>query len=127
MIDVVLPFGEDVTAVTSFAACLASMTETPLDQVPPSAGELPDAIGQWRGWLAGRGAGLAPIADAARFNWPGYWIAVLDEIPGSGAGQQPVVLMFGTPAGVVLSPSSPSSSAERHWICRSGTVICSPR
>ncbi len=39
--------------------------------------DLPGAISHWRSWLAGRGAGLVPLAKPASFNWPGYWLAVL--------------------------------------------------
>jgi MOSC domain-containing protein YiiM len=51
-----------------------------------------------------------PIADAAKFNWPGYWIALLDtQLVQSDRGEnQAAVLMFGTPSGVVLSPQDPS-------------------
>ena len=31
--------------------------------------------------LAGQGVGLVPIANASRFQWPGYWIAVLAGTP----------------------------------------------
>ena len=53
-------------------------------------------MAHWRSWLAGRGFGLVPIAQPRKFNWPGYWLAVL--------GDAKAVLMFGTPSGVVLSP-----------------------
>ena len=99
MIDVDLPHAEAPTVVRSFAACLASVAETPVAEVPVPRADLRGAVAHWRSWLAGRSAGLVPIAGAARFNWPGYWIAVLD---GGTA-----VLMFGTPSGVVLSPQDP--------------------
>lgn len=111
MIDVDLPSQPDTPLlVRSFAACLASVTETPIAGVPQLPVDLSAAIGPWRSWLAGHGAGLVPIANPSRFHWPGYWIAVLG--PGSGAGvavpeQAAVVVMFGTPAGVVLSPQAP--------------------
>jgi hypothetical protein len=111
VLDLALPEGSEAPLVVrSFAACLASAAEVPLPQVPLPAAALNQAIGQWRGWLAGRGAGLVPIADPGRFNWPGYWIAVLDGLvsgPGEG-GEEVAVLMFGTPAGVVLSPQDPA-------------------
>ena len=53
-------------------------------------------------------SGSAELAKPQTFNWPGYWIAVVaidDADPVAGA--RAAVLMFGTPAGVVLSPAAP--------------------
>lgn len=96
--------------VRSFAACLASVTERPLSEIPQPGTDLPTATQHWRNWLAGHGAGLVPIAGPARFNWPGYWIAVLrgDESPAGDTTGGTAVLMFGTPSGVVLSPQDPA-------------------
>jgi MOSC domain-containing protein YiiM len=91
----------------SFAACLAAAMEVPVAQVPLPTLELPQAVTRWRSWLAARGVGLVPIAGAARFNWPGYWIAVLGERGSEPGAQAQAVLMFGTPSGVVLSPQDP--------------------
>jgi MOSC domain-containing protein YiiM len=88
----------------SFRACLSSVLEIPLGEVPQHEEDLSAAVAQWRTWLAGRGVGLVPIANASRFQWPGYWIAVLDATPESK--EQTAVLMFGTPSGAVLSPQS---------------------
>ena len=109
MIEVELPDTEGVPElVRSFAACLASVTETPLTDVPQPGADLRGAIAHWRSWLAGRGAGLVPIAQPARFNWPGYWLAVLGGPAPAGATEDgTAVLMFGTPSGVVLSPQNP--------------------
>lgn len=110
MIEVDLPDGEGVPGlVRSFAACLASVTETPVAEVPLPQADLPGAFAHWRSWFAGRGAGLVAIAKPASFNWPGYWLAVLGEPrrPGSTAEDATAVLMFGTPSGVVLSPQDP--------------------
>src|SRR5689334_21042289 len=91
--------------VRSFAACLASVTEVPVTEVPQPDADLPGAIAHWRSWLAGRGAGLVPIANPAGFNWPGYWLAIVgDTGPGGNSENPRAVLMFGTPSGVVLSP-----------------------
>jgi len=91
--------------VDSFRACLSSVLEIPLDEVPQQQEEnLRAAVAQWRTWLAGRGVGLVPIANASRFQWPGYWIVVLDATPESR--EQEAVLMFGSPSGAVLSPQS---------------------
>jgi len=110
MIEVDLPEDETVPElVRSFAACVASVTETPLAEVPQPHADLPGAIGHWRSWLAGRGAGLVALAKPASFNWPGYWLAVLAQ-PGRGmdTDDATAVLMFGTPSGVVLSPQDPN-------------------
>jgi MOSC domain-containing protein YiiM len=107
VIEVVLAADPDVPGVVgSFAACLASVTERPLTEIPQPQTDLRGAIAYWRNWLAGHGAGLVPIAGAARFNWPGYWIAVLGDGSASVGDTQggTAVLMFGTPSGVVLSP-----------------------
>jgi MOSC domain-containing protein YiiM len=129
MIEVELPLAVTVpAAVRSFAACVASVTETPVAEVPQPRADLRGAIAHWRSWLAGRGAGLVPIANAARFNWPGYWLAVLDHDRGpDGPADEPTaVLMFGTPSGVVLSPQDPSllGVAADHLPIREGYVLC---
>lgn len=85
----------------SFRACLSSVLEIPLGEVPQQEESLRAAVAQWRTWLAGRGVGLVPIANASRFQWPGYWIAIL---AGNESKEQTAVLMFGSPSGAVLSP-----------------------
>src|SRR5215213_471862 len=90
--------------VHSFRACLAEVLEISLGDVPQHQDDLHAAVAQWRTWLAGRGVGLVPIANASRFQWPGYWIAVLAATPESK--EQTAVLMFGSPSGAVLSPQN---------------------
>jgi MOSC domain-containing protein YiiM len=108
MIEVDLPEDETVPKVTrSFAACMASVLETPVEAVPRPRADLPGAVAHWRSWLAGRGAGLVMLAKPSSFNWPGYWLAVLGQ-PGPTADDLTAVLMFGTPSGVVLSPQDPT-------------------
>jgi hypothetical protein len=105
VLDVALPSTSGPELTRSFAACVASAIEVPLAALPSPPGELPSAIGRWRSWLAGRGLGLVALANPGTFNWPGYWIAVVGQQDDASAG--PVaVLMFGTPAGVVLSPQA---------------------
>nr|MDQ3093472.1 hypothetical protein [Actinomycetota bacterium] len=67
-------------AEAALAACLATVLELPVEEVPePEPGvDLPDG---WRRWLAGRGVGLVPIAGAADFSWPGPWIARIRPAP----------------------------------------------
>ncbi len=128
MIEVDLPEDQTVPELTrSFAACVASVTETPIVEVPQPRADLPGAISHWRSWLAGRGAGLVTLAKPASFNWPGYWLAVLGKPgPRASVGDAAVVLMFGTPAGVVLSPQNPSllGRAASDLSVREGYVLC---
>ena len=127
VLDVTLPDDSDLPVLTrSFAGCLASAIEIPVTQLPLPRLELPSAVTRWRTWLAGRGLGLVPIADAAKFNWPGYWIALLDTQRLQSDGQNQIaVLMFGTPSGVVLSPQDPSllGRASRELPVQRGYVI----
>lgn len=128
MIEVDLPEGETVPElVRSFAACVASVAETPIAEVPQPHADLPGAIGHWRSWLAGRGSGLVTVAKPRSFNWPGYWLAVLGQAGLSAdAGDATAVLMFGIPSGVVLSPQDPSllGRAATDVPIREGYVVC---
>jgi hypothetical protein len=114
VIDTELPNAPSAGALTrGFAACLASVTEVPVTELPLPAGGLHQALGAWRTWLAGHGSGLVPIADPTRFQWPGWWIAVVQDPDADPAGApqadvpEVAALAFGTPPGVVLSPQSP--------------------
>ena len=103
MIDTELPTTPSASPLArGFAACLASVAEVPVTELPLPAGDLPQALGAWRSWLAGHGSGLVPIADPTSFEWAGWWIAVV-RTSGGGAA----TLAFGTPPGVVLSPQDP--------------------
>jgi hypothetical protein len=110
VIDVELPAGPpDSALVRSFAACLASVTETTLGDLPMPGTDLSAALGIWRRWLAEHGAGLVPIADPNRFQWAGWWIATVRRQGTAAAGAAEIaVLAFGTPPGIVLSPSDPA-------------------
>ena len=104
MIDTDLPTAPDVSLLTrGLAACLASVTEVPVAELPLSPGGLSSAVGALRTWLAGRDSGLVPIADPARFQWPGWWIAVVQT-----ADTEVATVAFGTPPGIVLSPQDPT-------------------
>lgn len=113
MIDVEVAEHSQGSLVHGFAACLASVTETDLGDLPTAGPELRHALGAWRTWLAARGSGLIPVADPGRFQWPGWWIAVVDPAAPPQGTVTPVsappvaVLAFGTPPGVVLSPQLP--------------------
>jgi hypothetical protein len=89
-----------------FAACLASVVEVPVTELPLPDGDLHQALGAWRAWLAERGSGLVPIADPTRFQWAGWWIAVVESRQADLPGVATVA--FGTPPGIVLSPQDPS-------------------
>jgi MOSC domain-containing protein YiiM len=105
MLELTLLAGSGSTTVRSLATCLCSVMEVPAAHVPLPTGTLQEAMGQWRQWLAGRGFGLAELAKPQAFSWPGYWIALVR----TGSTQSSTaVLMFGTPAGVVLSPGAPN-------------------
>lgn len=102
------------TLTRGFAACLASVTEVPVTELPVPPGDLPQALGAWRTWLAGRGSGLVPIADPVRFQWAGWWVAVVQTPDSDPTGTSPAaetgiaVVAFGTPPGIVLSPQDPT-------------------
>lgn len=101
----------------TFAACVASILELPLEAVP----EVPpgEEVGGWRisRWLGGLGLGLVPVADATAFSWPGPWIG-LGRAPG-----EPVraVVMYGVPSGVAFDPSG--ETAADGWSIEAGFVL----
>jgi hypothetical protein len=112
VIHVDLPHGPAGPLVRGLAACLSSVTEVPLADLP-EVGDAPaqHLLGAYRGWLAGRGSGLVPIADPRSFSWAGWWFAVVDgsDSPlADGPRRSVAVLAFGTPPGVVLSPQDPA-------------------
>ncbi len=80
-------------------ACLSSVTEVPLAEIP----QLEDvpathALASSKSWLAGRGFGIVPIAEARSFQWAGWWIAIVDhsDTPqADGSQRQLAVLAFG--------------------------------
>jgi MOSC domain-containing protein YiiM len=85
----------------SVAACLASILELDVAEVPvPDAGH-PQPWTVWRNWLSQRGLGLVPIVDPASFNWPGPWLAMLRAADGEGSVG---AVAFGAPPGVAWSP-----------------------
>jgi hypothetical protein len=113
VIDVELPPGPAAGALArGFAACLASVIEVSVTELPPPEDDLVHALGAWRAWLAEHGSGLVPIADPVRFQWAGWWIAVVEDPGGAASGRhadaEVAVLAFGTPPGVVLSPQAPA-------------------
>jgi hypothetical protein len=109
-----LPPSEPAT----FAACLATILELPLDEVPvPEADE--DVAG-WRisRWLGGLGLGLVPVADAASFSWAGPWIGWVRP---AGDHERRAVVMYGVPSGVAWDPSAATETDG--WQLDGGFVL----
>jgi hypothetical protein len=91
----------------SFMACVATILELPLRELPePAAGE--DAATGWSlsRWLGGHGLGIARIADPAAFSWPGPWIA---RVRAGVDGARRSVVMYGVPSGAVWDPAGDGS------------------
>src|ERR1700712_5001463 len=114
MIQIDLPAGPANPLVRGLAACLSSVTEAPVADLPDFDHlTVAHALASWKSWLAGRGSGMVPIADPRSFQWAGWWIALVtgsdapleDDQDDQG---QVAVLAFGTPPGVVLSPQHPA-------------------
>jgi hypothetical protein len=80
---------------STFAACIAHVTGAAASDIPLDREEQ-------RAWLAERGLGLVPVADAAAFSWAGPWIARRRARDGSGPR---AVVMFGVPSGAIWDPA----------------------
>jgi hypothetical protein len=89
------PPSADHTERSSLAACIAHVAGA-------SASDVPLAPNEQHAWLAERGLGLIPVADAASFGWPGPWIARRPARDGSGPR---TVVMFGVPSGAIWDPA----------------------
>lgn len=104
-----LPISNRSLELRSFIACLATILELPIEQLP----ELPaddDPATSWHvsRWLGGRGLGLVPVADPAVFSWAGPWLARISP-PGSDPRY---VVMYGVPSGVVWDPAGSDSQID---------------
>ena len=105
--------GDEAAERASFAACLATVLELPLELVPrPSPDEDPALGWTTSRWLGGLGLGIVPIADPQSFFWPGPWIARV-RIP--KAPDRRCVVMFGVPSGVVWDPLD-DGPVQNEWI-----------
>lgn len=103
MREVRLPESELPLTAASFLACLATILELALDEIPtPAEGEDPTTGWTVTRWLGGLGMGLVRIADPASFTWPGPWI---------GRAPDRFVVMYGVPSGVVWDPWDPDGEA----------------
>jgi MOSC domain-containing protein YiiM len=85
----------------SIAACLASILELDVAEVPVPDERHPEPWTVWRNWLAQRGLGLVPVPEPAGFNWPGPWLAVLRAADGEGSIG---AVAFGVPPGLAWHP-----------------------
>jgi hypothetical protein len=102
----------------TFAACLASILELPIEEIPePPAGE---GIAGWRltRWLGGLGLGLVPVSDVGTFAWAGPWIGLVTGASGEG---RRAVVMYGVPSGVAWDPSGATDSEG--WRIEEGFVV----
>ena len=126
MIDVALPDGPAGPLVRGLAACLSSVTELPLHELP----ELEDlplapALGACRSWLAGHGAGLVPVHDPRRSSGPA------GGSPSSTAATAPSLTAPGARSPSSRSAHPPAwSSARRTPRCSVAppqTCTCSSR
>jgi hypothetical protein len=99
MREVRLPESELPLAAASFLACLATILELAVEELPrPREGEDPATGWTVTRWLGGLGMGLVRIADPQTFSWPGPWIGRAPE-------PQRFVVMYGVPSGVVWDPA----------------------
>jgi MOSC domain-containing protein YiiM len=89
-------------AARTLRACIASILEIDLGDVPAAA---PGESG-WPaiGWfLDSRLLAAVPVRDPERFQWGGWWIARV-HVPGAAAEDDVHVVMAGTPSGIVWVP-----------------------
>ncbi len=100
----------------SVVACLASILERDVADVPVPAPAHPEPFTVWRNWLSTQGLGLVPVAEPRSFDWPGPWLALLraDAHPGHVA-----VVAYGAPPGVVWRPlpgTEPFDAVEAGYV-----------
>jgi hypothetical protein len=91
-------------SVSSFADELRVCLSEVLRDAAHEPADTNDPVRFFKQWLAERNLGLVPIHEAAEFDWPGQWIAVVDDH---------AVVMFGSPSGVWFDPSSAYSDGAR--------------
>ena len=114
---VVTPATSAARMQRSVSACLASILELEVGEVPvPDEGH-PQPWTVWRQWLALRGLGLVPIADPATFDWPGPWLAMLRAADADGCVG---AVAFGAPPGIAWHPLG---GPETFDAVRAGYVI----
>lgn len=106
-----------VSMELSFVACVATILELPLDEVPEPAPS-PDMVRRSRSWLAGLGLGAVPVADPGSFAWDGHWLGRAGR---RGSAERRYVVMVGSPSVVAYDPSGISESED--WRLDRGFVI----
>ncbi len=92
--------GAEATEAATLRACIATILEVPLDEVPKTEGEAADDWGLRR-WLGGLELGLVPVGDMGSFSCAGPYIAWARY----AAGDRCAVVMYGVPPGMVWDPS----------------------
>ncbi len=98
-----VPTDDDAVLQGSFLSCLHYVLELAPAELPAlDPGEDPAAGWTVSRWLGGLGLGLARVADASAFAWPGNWIARV-HAPES---EPRFAVMFGVPSGVVWDPAA---------------------
>jgi hypothetical protein len=100
-VQIVRPPSSSAPLQRSVAACLASILEVDVADVPVPDEAHPEPWTVWSNWLAQRGVGLVPVAEPSSFDWPGPWLAVLRTDGGVG---QVGAVAFGAPPGVAWNP-----------------------
>ncbi len=96
----------------SFRACLATILECALDELPhPARAEDPARDPIMSRWLAGLSLGLVPIAGPNTFQWGGPWLARVRP----PRTEPRFVVMYGQPSGVVWDPAH-GAAIEHEWI-----------
>jgi hypothetical protein len=94
----------------SVSACLASILEIDVADVPVPDASHPAPWTVWKNWLAQRGLGLVPVSEPAGFNWPGPWLALLR----TGDGDDHVgAVAFGAPPGLAWLPLGGAETFDR--------------
>jgi len=102
---------------STLAACIAQIVGVAVTDVPLDPDER-------HGWLAERGIGLVPLADAASFGWPGPWIALRPARDGSGPR---AVVMFGVPSGALWDPADTTDEILGGYLVAAHDLATWPR